>query len=598
VSTLVTAVPAPLAAVVPRVAPPLRVCHVMSADLWAGAEVQLATTAAYLAAQPDMQLSIVLFNEGRLARELRELGVSVTVFDETRLGGLAILSRLTQWLAARPVDVVHTHRYKDTVIGATAARLTGVPHLVRTVHGFPEPTRGWNALKLHAYELLDRAALRRSSAVLIAVSKNLAEALRRSGFWAGRVTAIHNGMAAVPEVSNEIKTAVRRELGVPDEALLIGTVGRLAPVKGHVDLIRAIALARPRIPQAKLLIAGEGPLHGELSAMASRLGIADCCIFSGHRDDVHHLTAAMDIFVLPSLSEGIPMALLEAMSLGVPVIATRVGGMPEVVHDRVTGLLVPPGDDRALAEACLELAANPIWAADLAAAGRQFVVLEHSRERAGRALADTYRSLCRVRDVRRRRTVLALLARLVAYPARLVRRVVERERMRQIRRDPAELTRALAAASRIMVVCQGNIIRSPLAAALIQRALGSGGLVTVRSAGLGATAGRTSPLHAVTIAADARIDLTGHTATPLTASAVADSDVIFVMDVRQLIEAGARFPDARPKLYLLACLSPDMPLDVRDPVDGDLSDFRACFIHINAAVAPIARVLSEARVCR
>ena len=104
--------------------------------------------------------------------------------------------------------------------------------------------------------------------------------------------------------------------------------------------------------------------------MAGRLGIDQTCIFTGHRADVHHLLAAMDVFALPSLSEGIPMALLEAMSLGVPVVATRVGGIPEVIRDRVTGLLVPAGDDRALAEACLQLARYPDWAAEIGAAGR------------------------------------------------------------------------------------------------------------------------------------------------------------------------------------------------------------------------------------
>jgi glycosyltransferase involved in cell wall biosynthesis/protein-tyrosine-phosphatase len=571
----------------------------MSADLWAGAEVHLATIAGYLAAQTDMDVSYVLFNEGRLAGELRALGVPVTIIDETRLGPAAMMTRLTTWLASRPFDVVHTHRYKDTVLGALAARLAGVPNVVRTVHGHPEPTGGWSAMKLRMYESLDRFALRRWASVIVAVSKNLADSLRGAGFWPGMVTAIHNGAAPIPPIAPDDRAALRRELNLPPDALVIGTVGRLVPVKGHVDLIRAVALAQPRMPQARLVIAGDGPLLGDLWAMAGRLGIDKHCVFAGHRADVHRVLAAMDVFALPSLSEGIPMALLEAMSLGVPVVATRVGGIPEVVRDRVTGLLVPPGDDRALAEACLELARYPDWAAEIGAAGQVFVTEEYTQERAGRALADTYRSLCRASSTVRRRTSIASgFDRVVGYPRRAISRVVERERMRQLRRDPAELTRALRAANRLLVVCHGNIIRSPYAAALLQRELAGRTSVTIRSAGLAAMAGRASHPHAIALAGEASLDLSHHAASPLSAEAVQDADVIFVMDVAQLVELATRFPDARGKAYVLSCLAPASRLDIRDPVDGDVDVFRTCFAHVHEAVAPIVRVLAEAPLCR
>ena len=119
-----------IVAVPPRTTPPLRICHVMSADLWAGAEVQLATMAGYLTAQPDMDVSFVLFNDGRLAKELRALGLPVTVIDETRLGPVAMVTQLTKLLASRPFDVVHTHRYKDTVVGTMAAAQDPLRHVV------------------------------------------------------------------------------------------------------------------------------------------------------------------------------------------------------------------------------------------------------------------------------------------------------------------------------------------------------------------------------------------------------------------------------------------------------------------------------------
>src|SRR5438093_359148 len=129
----------------------LRVCHIMSADLWAGAEVQLATLASYLVEQSDVNVTAVLLNDGWLASELRRLGVQTTVFDEGQHGAIGLLRLLTRFLKAHPADVVHTHRYKDTIVGATAAKLTGVPTVVRTVHGLPEPFAGWRRLKIALY---------------------------------------------------------------------------------------------------------------------------------------------------------------------------------------------------------------------------------------------------------------------------------------------------------------------------------------------------------------------------------------------------------------------------------------------------------------
>src|SRR5437867_2914963 len=125
----------------------MRVCHVMSADLWAGAEVQVATTLSYLVERSDVDAIAVLLNEGRLAEELRQLGVEVAVVDEHLHSSLAILRFLVRFLRKRQVDIVHTHRYKDTVLGAVAAKLVGVPHVIRTVHGLREPMRGWERVK-------------------------------------------------------------------------------------------------------------------------------------------------------------------------------------------------------------------------------------------------------------------------------------------------------------------------------------------------------------------------------------------------------------------------------------------------------------------
>ena len=469
----------------PDAAPPsvdarreIQVCHIMSADLWAGAEVQVATVASYLVKRPDVNLTAVLLNEGPLARELRRLGVAVTIVDETRNNALRILVRLTRFLRANDFEVVHTHRYKDTVLGAIAAKLAGVPHVIRTVHGLSEPMRGWDRAKAWAYEALDRATLRCFADRIIAVSERMADTLKDAGYRPTAITHIHNGIDLRTVRATRTPEDVRRELGIDSRALLIGTAGRLSPVKGHAYLLRAVRHILEKESDARLLIVGSGPLQGELLALARDLRVDDACLFVGHRADVYDLIAAMDIFVLPSLDEGIPMALLEAMALGRPVVATSVGGIPEIVTHRTAGLLVESRDEQALAKACLELALDRDWAQTLGARARRLVEREFSHTRSGQALVDVYRDVAVRREASstdpteaarrpRRRfgskpgAVTRLWGRArrsLEYGRRGLDYALERHRMNRIRRDPSYVMRAMKSARSILIVCHGNII--------------------------------------------------------------------------------------------------------------------------------------------
>ena len=296
----------------------LRVCHVMSADLWAGAEVQVATIASYLSRRPEVQLSVVLLNEGRLARELRVLGIQVVVLDEQKLNALDILVRLTRFLREHPVDIVHTHRYKDTVWVPWRRNWSGVPHVVRTMHGLSEPMTGWNRAKFQVYDVVDKLTLWCVADRIIAVSRRMADTLKMSGYKRASVTCIHNGVDLGQLRPARSREQVRRELGITPRTLLIGTAGRLSPVKAQDCLLRAAKLILREERHAKFLIVGDGPLRDELVALAEQLGVRRECLFPGARADVYDLIAAMDVFVLPSLAEGIPMALLEAMALGTP----------------------------------------------------------------------------------------------------------------------------------------------------------------------------------------------------------------------------------------------------------------------------------------
>ena len=247
-------------------APEVRICHVMSADLWAGAEVQLATLASYLVRQPGVRLSAVLLNQGRLAYELRALGVDVAVVDERRHSSAAIAMFLVRFFKSRRIGILHTHRYKDTVLATIAAKLAGVPRVVRTVHGLTEPLTGWERLKFHVYHVLERTVLRRFGDRIIAVSNDVADTLRTTGYRRSAVLAIHNGLDVCKARVSRDSRQLRRELAIQDDALVIGTVGRLAPVKAQIDLLRAAQRILRQRPEARFVFVGDGPLRNELMA--------------------------------------------------------------------------------------------------------------------------------------------------------------------------------------------------------------------------------------------------------------------------------------------------------------------------------------------
>jgi glycosyltransferase involved in cell wall biosynthesis/protein-tyrosine-phosphatase len=571
----------------------------MSADLWAGAEVQVATAASYLAGRPDVTLTAVVFNDGWLASELRRLGVDVAVVDEARHSALRMIPPITQFLRAHDVDIVHTHRPKDNVIGTIAAKLAGVPHVIRTVHGLAEPMRRWSRAKYRVNDALDRATLRCFADRIVAVSRHSAVALSQSGYPRTRLVQIHNGVDLGRVRATRTSAEVRRAFGIHDDELLVGTAGRLTTVKGQKYLVDAARLILLQESKARFVFVGSGPLKRDLVAQAEALGVEHACLFidplADGRAGVFDLIAAFDLFVLPSLSEGSPMALLEAMALGRPVVAAAVGGVPEIVVDNETGLLIPPRDAQALAEACLEVARNRQWAATLGAAARRAVEAQFSHERNGRALLDLYRDVVRTA---RQRTVgpsallLAPVRRVLAYVRRSAHYAIERHRVSGMRRNPAQLTARLQSARRILVVCHGNIIRSPFAARLIAQAIGDRRSLSIVSAGLEAEAGRPPHPTAVLTAAPLRVDLSDHTASRVAPETVASADAIFVMDIPQLVVVRRRFPAARNKTFLLTCLAADAALDVRDPVDGDASMFRDCYEHIVRAVRPIVHALA------
>lgn len=338
-------------------------------DLWAGAEVQLLTLAAELAKSSQLALDIILFNEGRLADELRTLGLPVTVYPESSLGTWQLLGAVTDYCRPKQFDLLHVHKYKDTLVGALTAMRCCVPRVVRTVHGLSEPFAGVQAMKMYAYEAVDGAIIKAKVDRVICVSAQITEALQ-GRYGRDRVRQIHNGIRLETVVARVGREAICSRIGVQPHAQLVGIVGRLTAVKGHADFLVAAESVARQCAQAEFVVVGDGPLLPTLKAQAASLGIAGRVHFVGHRDDTYDFMRALDAFVLPSLHEGIPMVLLEAMALSRPIIASDVGGIPEVIRRDIDGILVPARNPGAVASACLSVLTDTLRAAQLGASAR------------------------------------------------------------------------------------------------------------------------------------------------------------------------------------------------------------------------------------
>ena len=266
------------------------------------------------------------------------------------------------FLQARPADVFHVHvgTGRENFDGARAARRAGVPVVIETLH-LPWLLRPHKKPPfLRSIEPVDR---------LITVSHAQRGTYERLGVPAERLTTIPNGVR--PRGPGPGRAAARRSLGLDDDQLVVMTVGRLVTMKGQRYLVEATPDLVARFPDVAVVIVGQGHLYRPLSDLARELGVSASVHLPGHRPDARMLLDAADVFVLPSRHEGMPLAAMEAMDAGLPVVATNVIGTAEVVADGETGLLVPSEDPRALASALTRLLADPDLRARYARAGRR-----------------------------------------------------------------------------------------------------------------------------------------------------------------------------------------------------------------------------------
>ncbi len=335
----------------------LRVAHVtLGLDL--GGQEKLLVEFARCADRRRFDLQFVsLGGRGALADDLEAHGWPVAALGEPSGFRPGLASRLARLFHSERIDVVHTHDERPHIYGAFAARLAGVRRLIHTRHhGMADRlTRRQSGLVRVVSELTDR---------FVCVSADAARQAVRQGVSARKVRVLHNGI----DLTRFDPPAVRA--GGP-----VVTVARLSPEKDLATLLRAAALAVRSDEAFRLEIAGDGPCMADLRRTADGLGLGGVVHFHGVVRDVPALLARAGLFVLPSLTEGVSLTLLEAMACGLAVVATRVGGNPEVVADGETGLLTPSGDPAALAAALLRLRRDDDERRRMGRAGRRRVEL-------------------------------------------------------------------------------------------------------------------------------------------------------------------------------------------------------------------------------
>jgi L-malate glycosyltransferase len=376
----------------PASAAVLGVCHIASGDRWAGAEVQLTALLKGLRGSPDLRPCAIFLNEGRPAEEARQIGIDVCVFDEAQQGFFQILSGASRHLAGRNVQVLHSHRYKENLLAALLARRCHVPVHVSSQHGAPEPFKGWRGLKQGAIQTLDRQVALRATDRVISVSDELRAQLTKR-LPQGKVVTIHNGIDEDRVVSRFTAGEAKQRLGIPEDCSVVGTVGRLDPIKRLDIFLNAARHIGQALPNARFVIAGDGSEAPRLRDLTASLGLGERVLFLGHRNDVYDVLRAMDIFVLCSDHEGLPMALLETLYLEVPVVARPVGGIAEVIQDGVSGVWVPSAEPADLASACISLLRDDSRRSRLARAGAAVIAKEFTARHTAEQTAALYRLL-------------------------------------------------------------------------------------------------------------------------------------------------------------------------------------------------------------
>ncbi|MDG9667848.1 glycosyltransferase family 4 protein [Hahella sp. CR1] len=325
--------------------------HIASGDVWAGAEKQLYELCKALVSTNKLDISVILFNEGVLADKLRQLNIDVTVVNEAKLSPLSMIRNIRNHLTSHTSSILHTHGFKENILGAIASIKSPVTNLVRTIHGGSESDVSWSKPHKKVIHIADQLLTKHKVDRIVAVSGPLYQSL--SERHPNKVVKIFNFID-----SRELEALSPNK--PPNETFTIGIVGRLAPVK-RIDLfVETIKeLHKKKHHEIKGKIIGDGPLRKPIEDLVRHENLCQHIEFTGFVDPSTPEIAKLDLLLMTSDHEGLPMTLLEALALKVPVIAHNVGGIPEALNSGAAGLLVDDHSALGYATAVDKVIGNP-----------------------------------------------------------------------------------------------------------------------------------------------------------------------------------------------------------------------------------------------
>jgi glycosyltransferase involved in cell wall biosynthesis len=366
---------------------PLKVAHVVLSMNVGGLErVVLALTHEGMRLGQEVAI-VCIETAGTLAATAEALGATVVSAGKRPGVQWGLRRTLREIFKRLRPDVVHTHQVGALFYAGPAARKVGVPAIIHTEHGKHYAAR-------FRTRILGRIAAR-SAQRFCCVAGDVADEVKRYRIAPeGKLTVVPNGIDTARFLAPP-DAQLRRSLGIPEGAPVVGTIGRLCEVKRQDVLLKAFATLRRGVPDAHLILVGEGPLRGELERLARELGVARVTHLAGYQSQPERFLPLMNVFALTSRSEGMPLAVLEAWAAGVPVVASAVGGLPELIEQDRTGLLFPALDEDALAAAVGRLLLDRASAAAMGTRGREWVQSQYTLDRMAQRYRQHYLELLR-----------------------------------------------------------------------------------------------------------------------------------------------------------------------------------------------------------
>lgn len=364
----------------------IAIAHFLATNFFGGPEKQLLEHVQRLDKKRFLP-QVVSFDESgkpnQLLEKMRSIGIPTKEIPSANSFDPRMIIDLVSVMRKEKIKLICVHGYKANIIGRVAAWIAGIPVIAIS--------RGWTGedTKIKLYEWLDKRFLHFANHI-VAVSHGQKEKITKLGIPLEHISVIHNSIAVPKDDMKPKAISLRQKLGVPDHAVLVASAGRLSPEKNYVGMIESARIVAASNKEVFFVIFGEGVLRSELQQSIETAGLGNRFLLPGFRTDLQTALQEIDVFMLPSFTEGLPNVILEAFVVGKPVVATRVGGTPEVVEEGISGFLTEPHEIADMARYVLQLAQDPALRHSMGSRGQEYVLENFGFEHQTQAYEQLY----------------------------------------------------------------------------------------------------------------------------------------------------------------------------------------------------------------